>query len=196
MAFRIFVLVLALFFSGCFAWRADGWIVLLDGSDPSTLSNWARVGNANWRVEEGAVVADKGDGNNDLVSNRAFQNFELLVEFWAERTTNSAVHIRAQNPNDILDTNSYEVNIFDERPDPAYGTGAIVHVATVPGSYKAAGRWNTYRIMAIGSRLTVALNGELTAATEDWKFSGGRIALQYAPPGGAIKFRKVLVRPL
>jgi hypothetical protein len=32
-----------------------GWITLLDGSNPKTLDNWKRIGDANWRAEDGAV---------------------------------------------------------------------------------------------------------------------------------------------
>jgi hypothetical protein len=51
------------------------------------------------------------------------------------------------------------VNIFDKRPDPTYGTGAIVDVAKVDPMPKAGGKWNTYEITAKGSQLTVVLNG-------------------------------------
>jgi hypothetical protein len=37
----------------------------------------------------------------------------------------------------------HEVNIFDRRPDPTYGTGAIVDVAKVSPMPKAGGQWNT-----------------------------------------------------
>ena len=48
--------------------RGDpGWITLLDGSNPKTLDNWNRIGDANWRAEDGAIVADKGKGGH-LVS--------------------------------------------------------------------------------------------------------------------------------
>ena len=194
-----YAVILALVLAGCASVQPvdeGGWITLLDGSNTATIENWSRIGNANWRFVDGALVADKGTGNNDLVSKGSYANFELRVEFWAEPTTNSAVHIRAQDPKDITDVNSYEVNIFDARPDPSFGTGAIVHVAKVPPIYKAAGRWNTYVITAQGPRLTVELNGVQTVSAEDGKFSAGRIALQYAPPGGAIKFRKVTIRPL
>jgi len=37
-----------------------GWITLIDGA--KGLENWNRVGDANWRAEDGAIVADKGKG--------------------------------------------------------------------------------------------------------------------------------------
>lgn len=175
----------------------DGWIALLDGTKPETMSNWERVGNANWRFVDGLLVADKGGaGNSDLVTKHSYGDFVLRAEFWADANTNSGIHIRVQDPAQITTKNSYAVNIFDARPDASYGTGAIVGVATVATSYKTAGQWNTYVITARGPKITVELNGVPTVAIDNAQFSSGRIALQYAPPGGAIKFRKVALRPL
>ena len=65
--------------------------------------------------------------------------------------------------------NCYEVNIFDKRPDPTYGTGAIVDVAKVDPMPKAGGKWNTYEITAKGSQLVVVLNGHKTVDVQDIK---------------------------
>ena len=59
--------------------------------------------------------------------------------------------------NKIGADNAYEVNIWDIRPDPIYGTGAIVDFAAVPVPiiYKVGGKWNTYEIYAKGAQMTV-----------------------------------------
>ena len=41
---------------------------------------------------------------------------------------------------------AYEVNIWDKRPDPSYGTGAIVNLAKVSPMPTSAGKWNVYEI--------------------------------------------------
>lgn len=85
------------------------------------------------------------------------------------------------------------MNIFDQRPDPTYGTGAIVNVAKVSPMPKAGGHWNTYEITAKGPTFTVTLNGIRTVDNaQDNKFASGRIALQYG--AGVVKFRKVEIR--
>jgi hypothetical protein len=175
-----------------------GWTTLIDGT--SGLDNWNRVGDANWRAEGGAVVADKGKGGF-LVSKNAYKDFQIRVEFWADHTTNSGVFIRCTNPNEITATNAYEVNIYDQRPDPSYGTGGIVNVAKVSPMPKAGGKWNTYEITAKGSQLTVVLNGVQTASVQDSQHAQGPFALQFGngpkdAPGGAIKWRKVQIKPL
>jgi hypothetical protein len=176
-----------------------GWETLIDGA--SGLDNFTRQGDANWRAEGGAIVADKGKGGF-LVAKKSYKDFQLRIEFWAEGTTNSGIFLRVTgNPPTISSAASYEVNIFDQRPDPLYGTGAIVGLSKVDPMPKAAGRWNVYEITAKGSQLTAKLNGVQTASAQDSKFVQGPFALQYGLgakdiQGGAIKFRKVQAREL
>jgi hypothetical protein len=194
----VLVSALALGLSACASVGGGGWTTLIDGT--SGLENFNRVGDANWRAQDGAIVADKGAGGF-LVTRKAYKDFELRAEFWAEETTNSGIFIRALNPQKIEAVTSYEVNIFDQRPDPTYGTGAIVNVAKVVPMPKAAGKWNTFVITAKGNQLTVVFNGQKTVDVQDAKFPQGPFALQYALgakdiPGGVIKWRKVQVREL
>ena len=175
-----------------------GWTTLIDGA--KGLENWDRVGDANWRAEDGAIIADKGKGGF-LVSKNSYKDFQIRAEFWADHTTNSGVFIRCSNPKEVSATSAYEVNIFDQRPEPIYGTGAIVNVAKVDPMPKAGGKWNTYEITAKGSQLTVVLNGVKTADVQDSKHAQGPFALQFGngpkdAPGGAIKWRKVQIKPL
>ena len=176
----------------------SGWITLIDGT--KGLDNWNQIGDANWRAEDGAIVADKGKGGY-LVSKNSYKDFQIRAEFWADHTTNSGIFIRAQDPNKIGAVSAYEVNIYDQRPDPSYGTGGIVNVAKVDPMPKAGGKWNTYLITAKGSQLTVVLNGQQTVNVSDGKLAQGPFALQFGngakdAPGGAIKFRKVEIKPL
>ena len=181
---------------GCSHLRSDsGWITLLDGR---TLVNWTVTGDANWRIEDGAAVADRGNGL--LVSNATFGDFELRAEFWVDENANSGIYIRGTDPAKVSSANAYEVNIFDKRPDPSYGTGAIVGVAKVSPMPKAGGRWNVYEITAKGDRMIVVLNGVQTVDVRDGKRLAGVIALQHGEDAvkntGVVKFRKVQVRPL
>ena len=184
--------------AGCAGFPGSGWEPLIDGN--AGLDNFNRIGDANWRSEGGAVVADKGKGGF-LVTKKSYRDFEIRAEFYAETTTNSGIFIRAQDPQKIGAASSYEVNIFDLRPEQKYGTGAIVDFAAVDPMPKAGGRWNTFEITAKGDRLTVVLNGQQTVDVRNEKFVQGPFALQFAngpkdAPGGAIKWRKVEIRPL
>jgi hypothetical protein len=187
--------------AGCASAPQDaGWVTLIDGD--KGLDNWDRLGDSNWRVEGGLVVADKGKGGF-LVSKADYRDFAIRAEFWAETDTNSGIFIRATDRKAITADNSYEVNIWDIRPDPKYGTGGIVNFAAVavPLTNKAGGRWNTYEIEARGPQVTVRLNGAVTVTLQNDKFASGPFALQYGAGvqgalGGPIKWRKVQVKAL
>lgn len=202
---RLFIavtsLIAGLAVSGCaqMSGSGAGWTTLIDGT--SGMENWTPVGDANWRAENGAIVADKGKGGY-LVSKKSYTDFQIRAEFWADHNTNSGVFLRVTNPAKITAVDAYEVNIFDERPGPEYGTGAIVNYAKISPMPKAGGKWNTYDITAKGSQLIVVLNGVETANIRNDKNARGPIALQFGNippknlPGGAIKWRKVQIREL
>ena len=174
-----------------------GWVTLFDGKN---LDNWNKIGDANWRIEDGAVVADKGNGF--LVSKNSYGDFQLRAEFWVDDDANSGIFIRCADPDKVTGSNAYEVNIWDRRPDPTYGTGGIVNVAKVDPMPKAAGKWNVYEIIAQGPKFTVTLNGQKTVdGAQDAKFANGRIAVQHGlglkdNDRGVVKFRKVEIKPL
>jgi hypothetical protein len=169
-----------------------GWITLLDG--PKGMENWNRVGTANWAVVDGVVQADTGKGNSYLVTKNAYKDFMIRAEFWVSNDANSGIYMRCANPGAITDKTCYEANIFDQRPDPTYGTGAITHLVKIANMPKAGGKWNTYEITAQGPRLIVTLNGARTAELVDSKLASGPIALQWGK--GVVKFRKVQIKPL
>jgi hypothetical protein len=109
-----------------------------------------------------------------------YGDFQLKVEFWVNDAANSGIFIRSEDPQKITGATAYEVNIYDERPDPTYGTGAIVNVAKVDPMPKAGGKWNTYEITAKGDHLTAVLNGVKTADGEEGKHKNGHIACNTA----------------
>src|ERR1700741_587935 len=130
----------------------DGWVTLLDKGNKG---DWNEVGKANWDMKDGVLSADKLDGKDlaYLVSKNAYKDFQIYAEFWVDEEANSGIFIRCEKPDSITGKTCYEVNVFDKRPDPSYGTGAIVDVAKVVPMPKAAGKWNTYEITAQGPHL-------------------------------------------
>lgn len=194
-------LALSLALAGCSSMPGQSsWTTLVDGT--KGMENFTAIGDANWRAEDGAIVADKAKVTSYLISKESYKDFQIRAEFWADHTTNSGIFLRLSNTNEVTAANSYEVNIFDQRPDPLYGTGAIVDVAKVAQPMpKAGGKWNTFVITAKGPRMTVEFNGTQTVDVEHSKFTSGPFALQFGngakdAPGGAIKWRKVQIRSL
>jgi len=104
------------------------------------------------------------------------------------------VFIRCSDPKTISATTAYEVNIYDQRPDPSYGTGAIVNIAKPSTVLKTGGKWNTYDITAKGAKMTIVLNGTRTVDVDDTTHPRGPIGLQYG--AGTVKFRNVRIRTL
>ena len=172
-----------------------GWTTLVDGSKvPGAAEGWSALGEGNWSLAEGSLQGKDGKMGY-LLTKDSYSDFEIRAEFWADATCNSGIFIRCQDRKAVGANNAYEVNIFDKRPDPTYGTAAIVDVAKVrqPGPM-AADRWNTFEITAKGPRLVVVFNGEKTVDVNDSKWAAGPVALQSA--GGTIRFRKVAIRAI
>jgi len=173
----------------------NDWIVLIDGENG--LDRFNQVGvEANWTAMDGAIQATSGGSEPSfLVSKQSFSDFELRVEFWASHDANSGIFLRCAEPDTVSEVLCYEVNIFDERPDPRYGTGGIVNLAEAPYPMPKAGeKWNTYEITADGPHLRVVLNGKPTVELDNDSKSSGPIALQWG--SGTMRFRSVKIREL
>ena len=177
--------------AGC-ATGGAGWITLVDGAKMSSFDGWTAIGQGNWSFTDGTLQG-KGGKMGYLISQASYTDFDLRAEFWADEDCNSGLFLRCQSRAEVTAANSYEVNIFDKRPDPSYGTGAIVDVAKVSPMPKAANRWNTYEVSVRGDRLVVVLNGQQTVDVRHGKHKSGPLALQSA--GGTIRFRLVQIRP-
>lgn len=199
---RVFATIAALLFVGfaiiggtpqANSQTGPGWIQLFDGK---TMDGWTPTNDeVNWRVEDGALVADKrkAKAGNHLVTKNSYKDHAIYAEFWTSDDANSGIFVRC-NPKQIGAKTCYEVNIFDTRPDPSYGTGSIVYFSEVSPMQKAGGKWNTFEITAKGRNITVSLNGKQTVNLHNGMFTEGHFTLQYGT--GVVKFRKVAVKPL
>ncbi|CAN5271782.1 hypothetical protein BH11PSE2_BH11PSE2_06050 [soil metagenome] len=172
-----------------FTLAKPSWKTIFTGK---SLAGWTPLGDANWTLKDGVATADKG-AVSYLVSKDDYADFELIAEVWVSPDANSGIFIRCEDPKVIGVATGYECNIFDTRPDPTYGTGAIVNVAKVSPMPKAGGRWNTMQITAKADTFSIVFNGVKTVDNaRDAAHPKGRIALQYG--AGVVKFRKVQVR--
>ena len=150
------------------------------------------MGNAPWRWDQGALLADGGDGF--VVSRERYRDFELRVEVMIEPQTNSGVFIRCADPQDVSPTTCYEVNLWDDR-DGAYATGSIVQLAEPATRLGASGQWSTLYIRALGKQLLVRLNDVPAVQLDNAAHAEGLIALQFRG-SGSVRFRRVDLRPL
>jgi hypothetical protein len=171
---------------------AAGWILLFDGR---TLNGWTpdKTSTADWQVEDGTITFYTGRGM--LRHGQSFQDFELKVDFWGEKTANSGVMIRC-TPSANGGQACYEVNIYD--PSPTAPTGSINNVYKIPFVPNTAEKWNTFEITARGPRMIVKMNGEQIVDAQDPKLTAGTLGVQASGPDGPgrIKFRNLKIRPI
>ncbi len=166
------------------------WTILFAGHD---LTSFDPLGDAQWNIIDDYVEAD-GYVGSWLVSRGGYRDFRLRVDFWPGPDSNSGIFIRCKDPVAIAATSCYEINIFDTNENPDNRTGSIVNHAPPAVTTESNEKWNTYDIVAEGSRIVVMLNGTVTAEIEDDSHPYGPFALQNN--GGLIRFRNVQLQPL
>lgn len=179
--------------SGCAATDNDndnGDWVNMSGS----FNGWDRVGDANWRIENGEFIADSSTGISHLVTQESYSNFQIQADFWNHEGANSGIFMRISDPQAITDRTAYEANIYDDRPDQSGRTGGIPNFLAPERALDTWDRWNTYDITLEDDHIVIYLNGVKTADGRDDNFRNGPISLQYG--AGTIKFRNVRIRRL
>ena len=163
------------------------WTTLFDGT---SLAAWTTTGDANWQVSGRGGGGGRGRGlSRDA---RVVWRFRARGRILRESRREQRRVPACANPAKPGAATCYEVNIFDQRPDPSYRTGGIVGIAKPSVRIDAGNRWNTYQIEAHGRHIVVKLNGQTTVDVEDDKLATGPIGLQYAT--GQVKFRSVRIR--
>lgn len=168
-----------------------GWIQLFDGH---TLFGWEIAGAANFHVENGSIVVDRGDVCL-MCTSVPWKDYELVVEFKAQQDTNSGVFLRTLlDPRDV-ETDCYEVNIApDDNPFPTGGVVKRQRAETKEPS-QPFDVWRTMSMRLEGNHLQVTVDNELVCDyTDPIGLAAGRIGLQHN--SGRVEFRKVMLRPL
>ena len=158
----------------------------------------AKLGDC-WNVKDGAIVFN-GKGEN-LLSAKDYGDFELWVDWRITASGDSGIYLRG----------SPQVQIWDPaRVDAGaqVGSGGLYNNEKNPSKplVKAdnpVGDWNTFRILMIGDRVTVYLNGQLVVdhvvMENYWNrgipiFPSGTIELQ--AHGTDLAFRDIYVREI
>jgi HEAT repeat protein len=111
----------------------------------------------NWSVKDGAIWFS-GKGNN-LCSVEQYGDFEMLVDWKISKEGDSGIYLRGTPQVQIWDTSRTSVGA-------QVGSGGLYNNKVHPSKpIKVAdnpvGDWNTFRIIMIGEKVSVWLNGEL-----------------------------------
>jgi HEAT repeat protein len=154
---------------------------------------------ANWSVQDGYILFN-GRGNN-LCSVKEYGDFEMLVDWKITKDGDSGIYLRGSPQVQIWDTSRTEVGA-------QVGSGGLYNNQINPSKpLKVAdnpvGDWNTFRIIMIGEKVSVWLNGELVVDNVTMEnywdrkipiFQKGPIELQ--AHGTDLAFRDIYVREI
>ena len=167
---------------------AQGWVLLFDGE---SLFGWTSEGGAQWKVADGAIVADAGE-SGWLRHNAVFGDFELKFDFRTAADGNSGVFLRSARTG-AAHLTGYELQIYDGHEK--FPTGSLVGHAAANGGKIRAGEWQSYEVTARGPVMTAKLDGKDVLKARDGKSLAGHIGLQFNKDK-KIEFRNVRLRPL
>ena len=167
---------------------SDGWILLFDGTG---LFGWTEEGKAQWRVADGALVADSGD-SGWLRSNSAFADYVFKAEYRTGAEGNSGIFLRSAKEGQPHQT-GYELQIFDKHPE--FPTGSLVTHVKAKAVKAMPDQWRSYEVEARGDRFIVKLDGKKVLDGKDSKSKFGHIGLQYNKDK-KIEFRNIKLKPL
>lgn len=192
------------------------WQILFDGK---SLDGWKRRnGTATYHIEDGAIVGttEPGSPNSFLCTERDYGDFELRFEVMLDDgRLNSGVQIRSRTkdtPTGRVNGPQVEIEASGERGAEAgyvYGEACggwmTPREQLVPHKNFIDSAWNTYRIVAVGPRIRVWVNGkQISDLTSPEKFAShprGFIGLQvHSIPRDAgpysVRWRNIKIRDL
>ena len=204
-----------------FAQATDGgWTTLFDGK---TLRGWqgykGKALGPGWKAVDGVLVLDGKGG--DLVSEKAYGNVELSLDFKIAEGGNSGIMYRVTTEGEAPYYSGPEYQILDNerhadaKNGPDRLTGANYDLIAPSGNAsKPAGQWNTARIVIDGNHVEHWLNGtkvvEYEFASPEWtrlvaeskfkawpiygKAARGHIVLQ--DHGNHVEFRNIRIKEL
>ncbi len=198
--------------AGVPAVSADEGRSLFNGKD---LTGWQGMqGPAdNWGVKDGTLTCTGGKGAHWLATREEFSDFDLSLEFKLPVNGNSGVFIRAPRVGTPY-VDGMEIQLLDDYGEkwknlkPDQFTGAI-YAAVAPSRRvtRKAGEWQTMRILCVGRRCSVWVNGEQIIDADLDKVAGkfgrkvpglkrnsGVIGVQNH--GDPVSFRRIVIKTI
>ena len=167
-------------------------IRLFNGTD---LSGWRALGANQWRAVNGVLQSPRSGAN--LVTDRAFTDFKLHLEFRYPKGSNSGVYLRGR----------YEVQIADSlttEPQNDLLGGVYGFIAPSEVAARRPGEWQTFDITLVGRTVTVVANGRTVICSREIPgITGGALDSHEAAPGplllqgdhGPIEYRNITLTP-
>ena len=134
--------------------------------DGKTLNGWTEIHKfgSPYFVTNG-LIASAADAGNDLITDKAFSDFILRMDFKLTPGANNGVGIRTPLENNNLTYVGNEIQILDDDDaqyanlDPGQYCGSLYKtIAAKRGALKKVGEWNHYEITVFGRHFKVVLN--------------------------------------
>jgi hypothetical protein len=179
--------------------------MMSEGDRKAQIEKWTADARKHWTVESGELVND-GKGAY-LTTDREYGDVELLIEYKTVPKADSGIYLRASPQVQIWDYTK-EGGKWKMGADKGSG-GLFNNTRGAPGrdplvlADKPFGEWNNFRIVQVGERVTVYLNGKLVvdhARLEN--FWNRKLPLRQQGPiqlqthGGEIRWRNVYLREI
>lgn len=174
------LIVTAVLANAAAAETPPGFEPLFNGKD---LSGWKATGNIKvWGAEDGVLFV-AGGGGGWLLSDKAYADFELRLEYKMPKMGNSGVGIRTPLPSEPRQRKGWdpaydgmEIQILDDANwkglQSWQHTGSIYNVVPAQKvNSKPFGQWNSMRIVAKGPHILIEHNGAtlVDANLEEYK---------------------------
>lgn len=174
-----------------------GFVAMFNGKD---LTNWMYLGKGDgpFSVKEGAIHY-KGGGGWLCYTVKEYPDFELRCEFQLiKKGGDGGIFFRASkdSPGGGWPSKRYELQVKDyAEQGRLWGLAYKLDKDKVAAARKKLGEWETYRLIVVGDRVEVHLNGVLINTSDAAKRrEPGYIGLQ--AEGGEQAFRNLRVRAI
>lgn len=168
--------------------KKEGWTLLFNGKD---FTGWRQCNGtampANWVVDDNAMkiftAADKKPGqgsNGDVVfATKKFKNFELSVDWKADKATNSGIFYNVREvPGKPIYYAAPEIQVLDNKDAgdnkiDSHLAGSLYDILPCdPKTVHPAGEWNTIVVKVKDGNVTHVMNGvevvKYTLWTPEW----------------------------
>ncbi len=168
------------------------------------IAKWTETMKAHWRAENNELIND-GQGAY-ATTERDYGDFELRLEYRTVAKADSGIYLRGVPQVQIWDYTEKEK--FSLGADKGSG-GLWNNSAGAPGkdplvlADKPFGEWNSFRIVMVGSRVSVWLNDKLVvdhAVLENYYDRATPVPaqgpIQLQTHGGEIRWRNVFIREI
>lgn len=210
--------------------KSDGWMLLFDGQSKTGWHVYqGKTDGSAWKVENGTLMLDPREkkdwqtvGGGDLVTDSAFENYHLSLEWKISPKGNSGIIFGIQDKPKYEHSwhTGMEMQVLDnaghaDAENPKHRAGDLYDlISCSTETVKPAGEWNKAEIKMDRGKLDLYLNGTNVVSTalwdDNWKkrvsgskfrewpdfatFKSGHIGLQ--DHGDPVWFRNIRIRKL